>query len=468
MRPADRPAGRWVAAAAPAVKLPLINAGEAPTMRCAVRNAAPTSSTPCRAIACVPTRLRSCCSCASGAACCCCTARGPKTRRGWPRCRRRLKRFGLKAVATKPFKLSADPRERDLANTVLLTGGGLDYDVVWVVDSDGEFARSVPYRTALPRPVIGDAGLWADAWRPHFERFGAPQLARRFAREAKRPMTGPTGRHGSRPRRCCSPRSKRRSSAGAAQIAKSFAHEDFVLDGFKGVRVGFRPWDRQLRQPMLLTDGEGVVAHRAGRRRAASEERARHAGRRCAGVAMQSEVASADRADRTPQRRRPCAAGAVGDRAARAAEVLAPVRPAGLGAGAAAAVAGGVCGGLPQRVRHRHRRAVRHLHPVRRLHRAGPGRHGAAVQRHAVEPGDGVRPRDGADAPAAHRAAAAAVDPGRQAVRHRGAVAGAGGGVRHRRRADRHHAAAVRPADTARAAGRGVGGADARRARACC
>ena len=32
------------------------------------------------------------------------------------------------------------------------------YDVVWVVDSDGEFARSLPYRTVLPRPVVGDAG----------------------------------------------------------------------------------------------------------------------------------------------------------------------------------------------------------------------------------------------------------------------------------------------------------------------
>jgi hypothetical protein len=26
------------------------------------------------------------------------------------------------------------------------------------------------------------------------------------------------------------------------------------------VRLGFRSWDRQLRQPMLLSDGQGVVA----------------------------------------------------------------------------------------------------------------------------------------------------------------------------------------------------------------
>ena len=61
--------------------------------------------------------------------------------------------------------------------------------MVWVVDSDGEFARSLPYRTALPRPVVGDAGLVALAWHAQFERFGAPQVSRRFAKAAGRPMT---------------------------------------------------------------------------------------------------------------------------------------------------------------------------------------------------------------------------------------------------------------------------------------
>jgi ABC transporter substrate binding protein (PQQ-dependent alcohol dehydrogenase system) len=171
-----------------------------------------------------------------------------------------LKRFGLKVAAAKPFKLSADPRERDLANTVLLTGGGVDHDVVWVVDSDGEFARTVPYRTALPRPVVGDAGLWADAWAAHFERFGAPQLARRFAREAKRPMTGHDWAAWMATKAVLQAALEAPNAPGPAQIAKAFAREDFVLDGFKGVRISFRPWDRQLRQPVLLTDGQGVIA----------------------------------------------------------------------------------------------------------------------------------------------------------------------------------------------------------------
>ena len=50
-----------------------------------------------------------------------------------------------------------------------------------------------------------------------------------------------------------------RKSAGAPQPS-AWTAGDFALDGFKGVRVAFRPWDRQLRQPLLLSDGQGVVA----------------------------------------------------------------------------------------------------------------------------------------------------------------------------------------------------------------
>jgi ABC transporter substrate binding protein (PQQ-dependent alcohol dehydrogenase system) len=32
------------------------------------------------------------------------------------------------------------------------------------------------------------------------------------------------------------------------------------VDGSKGTPLSFRPWDGQLRQPLLLTDGQGVVA----------------------------------------------------------------------------------------------------------------------------------------------------------------------------------------------------------------
>ena len=133
----------------------------------------------------------------------------------------------------------------------------MTYDAVWVIDSDGEFARGLPYNTAQARPVVGDAGLVALAWSAQFERFGGPQVSRRFAKAAKRPMTGHDWASW---------------MAGKALVALAMAQTklDSVavgkallqtnLDGSKGVAMQFRPWDRQLRQPLLLSDGQGVQA----------------------------------------------------------------------------------------------------------------------------------------------------------------------------------------------------------------
>jgi ABC transporter substrate binding protein (PQQ-dependent alcohol dehydrogenase system) len=167
-----------------------------------------------------------------------------------------LKRYGMQVVASKPFKLSADPRERDLANPLLLTGG-VAYDAIWVVDSDGEFARALPYRTVLPRPVVGDAGLVALAWHAQFERFGAPQVSRRFARAAKRPMTAhdwTAWLAGKALVAAATAAPKGPAAAWAQALPK------LPLDGSKGVAMSFRAWDGQLRQPLLLTDGQGVIA----------------------------------------------------------------------------------------------------------------------------------------------------------------------------------------------------------------
>ena len=167
-----------------------------------------------------------------------------------------IKRYGLQVVATKPFKLSTDPRERDLANPLLLTAGN-SYDAVWVVDSDGEFARGLPYRTVLPRPVVGDAGLVALAWHAQFERYGAPQVSRRFSKAAKRPMTDrdwAAWLAGKTLLALATANPKGTNATWAQALAKT------EVDGSKGVNMSFRAWDGQLRQTLLMTDGQGVVA----------------------------------------------------------------------------------------------------------------------------------------------------------------------------------------------------------------
>jgi ABC transporter substrate binding protein (PQQ-dependent alcohol dehydrogenase system) len=171
---------------------------------------------------------------------------------------RSAKRYGVKATSTKPFKLTGDPRERDLGNVRLLTGSDREHEVVAVLDADGEFARTVPYATQLPRPVVGAAGLVAVPWHPMWERNGGPQLSRRFAKGAKRPMTGHDWAAWMAGRAVATvlvdlPK------APVAQQLKALRGGPVGIDGFKGPRLSFRAWDGQLRQPIFLSHVDGVI-----------------------------------------------------------------------------------------------------------------------------------------------------------------------------------------------------------------
>jgi ABC transporter substrate binding protein (PQQ-dependent alcohol dehydrogenase system) len=170
---------------------------------------------------------------------------------------RSAKRFGLKPVAEHAFKLSNDPRERDLGNVRLLTSER-DYDTVVVLDAQGDFARDVPYRTVLPRPVVGSNGLTAQAWSPYFERDGGPQLTRRFFRKAGRPMTSYDWATWMAARAAAEVASAL-PKASTAQQLQALKLGTVTLDGYKGQRLSFRPWDGQMRQPLLLTHGDGLA-----------------------------------------------------------------------------------------------------------------------------------------------------------------------------------------------------------------
>lgn len=165
--------------------------------------------------------------------------------------RHAIKRYGIKVVAEKPFKLSSDPRERDLGNVALLTAG-IEADAVWVVDADGEFARDVPYRVNLPRPVVGSAGLVAEAWQTSWERNGAPQLSRRFQKAAGRPMAGVDWAAWVATKAIVDIALK---MPDAREHRRALRSADLVLDGFKGARLSFRSWNQQLRQPVFLAHG---------------------------------------------------------------------------------------------------------------------------------------------------------------------------------------------------------------------
>ncbi|MDO5288020.1 MAG: branched-chain amino acid ABC transporter substrate-binding protein [Pseudomonadota bacterium] len=170
---------------------------------------------------------------------------------------RAAKRFGLNIVKQRPFKLTGDPRERELANPRLLTSG-VEHDTVTVLDSDGEFARTLPYATQLPRPVTGANGLVATVWHPQWERFGGPNVSRRFAKQTKRPMTGHDWAAWAAARMIAITLANAPQASQADQL-KSLRSGQTTLDGAKGVPLSFRPWDGQMRQPIMLSHSDGVA-----------------------------------------------------------------------------------------------------------------------------------------------------------------------------------------------------------------
>ncbi len=169
---------------------------------------------------------------------------------------RSAKRFGVKPVAQRPFKMSNDPRERDSGNVRLLTANA-DYDAVVVLDALGEFARDLPYRPLLPRPVLGSNGLTAQAWSMWYERNGAPQLNRRFFKRSGRAMGSYDWAAWVATRAMVETIGADTKTSVAQQI-QALKQGSISVDGYKGQSLTFRAWDGQLRQPLLLAHGNGL------------------------------------------------------------------------------------------------------------------------------------------------------------------------------------------------------------------
>jgi ABC transporter substrate binding protein (PQQ-dependent alcohol dehydrogenase system) len=167
-------------------------------------------------------------------------------------------KFGLRVADVRDFSVGNDPRRRDQINVRLLTAGA-DYDVVFVADADGEFARTVPFNTAKPRPVVGTAGLVPSAWHPYWERYGAPQLNRRFFRAAGRIMTDEDWATWIAVR-ATQDAAMRAPELSVASVLAVLLGEELRLDLYKGAPGSFRPWSRQLRQPILLGSHDAVLA----------------------------------------------------------------------------------------------------------------------------------------------------------------------------------------------------------------
>ena len=164
---------------------------------------------------------------------------------------------GANIVDVRDIVQTDDPRNPVVGNVALLTDGA-EYDVVFVADLIGEFARTVPYRTKEPQLIIGAAGMVATAWHWSWERAGAPQLNARFEYLADRRM-GPSDWGAWVSVRGIVQAVLRSGSTDYDAVLQFLLSDEMNLDGAKASPLSVRPWDHQLRQPILLATNNAVV-----------------------------------------------------------------------------------------------------------------------------------------------------------------------------------------------------------------
>ncbi len=176
--------------------------------------------------------------------------------------RRSIKKFGLKLTGDKPWTFGPLARQRAdgpiRADAFVLTRG-IDADMILTADEAGNFGDYIQYHTAEPKLVGGTQGLVPTSWSRVLDAWGSAQLQNRFVRAAKRSMR-PLDYQAWTAVRALGEAATRAHSADPVAIGATMLQPDFAIAAFKGAPVSLRPWDRQLRQPILLVQPRMLVS----------------------------------------------------------------------------------------------------------------------------------------------------------------------------------------------------------------
>jgi ABC transporter substrate binding protein (PQQ-dependent alcohol dehydrogenase system) len=173
---------------------------------------------------------------------------------------RSAQKFGARILADQHFEPGTDPRDREQNDPALLSAINRDFDAAFVADDDLDFARTVPYHLARPRPVIGSIDLEPVAWHWTWDHNGAPQVNSRFEKKSGgRRMEGADWAAWIAVKMIVQSTLRTRSADFVKQ--RAFILGEGSFDGDKGLAVSVRPWDHQVRQAVLLAAPHEVVAN---------------------------------------------------------------------------------------------------------------------------------------------------------------------------------------------------------------
>ena len=174
--------------------------------------------------------------------------------------RRSATKFGAKIVETRVFEDTGGARSTDSghvqvqAQMPVATQRAAEHDVVIAADNAGVFAGYLPYHTWDARPVAGSGGLMPKSWHAAHEAWGATQWQTRFEKQARRTAWDEDYQVWMA-LRSIGEAATRTSSDDFRTLTDYIRGPEFQLAAFKGQVLTFRPWDGQLRQPILLTAG---------------------------------------------------------------------------------------------------------------------------------------------------------------------------------------------------------------------
>jgi ABC transporter substrate binding protein (PQQ-dependent alcohol dehydrogenase system) len=179
--------------------------------------------------------------------------------------RRAASRFGAKIVQERVFEDTGGARRTDSGVTLIqrqmpvFTQQAPAYDILVAADESEVFAPYLPYRTWDPRPVAGSAGLVPKSWDAAQDQWGAVQMQNRFLKLNSRRMTA-LDMQAWTAARMIGEAASRVNTGDRGALLDFLKGPDFSIAAFKGQRLTLRPWNLQLRQPILLVDGRMVVS----------------------------------------------------------------------------------------------------------------------------------------------------------------------------------------------------------------
>ncbi|WP_147044982.1 ABC transporter substrate-binding protein [Methylobacterium gnaphalii] len=172
------------------------------------------------------------------------------------------RKFGLKITAEKPWTFGPLMKARGDTPTraeAMIFTRGIDYDMAVVADEEQDWGEYVPYRTVDPRPIAGTAGLVATTWHPTLETWGAAQAQNRFRRLSGRLMR-PLDYQAWAGVRSVGEAATQKKTTEAATLVPYLVDPAFNLPAYKGVSLSYRPWDHQLRQPIIVVQPKAMVS----------------------------------------------------------------------------------------------------------------------------------------------------------------------------------------------------------------